>query len=129
MAAHRGLAGNEAADRPADAGRRRWMVLEQAIALISCAPSFPPESEVPFLTLADRIYWQGIKDEVDPPRPCRPGRQCLEVVELIFGSANVRTLLPAERSAASRAGLLAMTGRRVDLADQLHQAEISIVGI
>ena len=35
-------------------------------------------------------------------RPFRPGRQSLEVVELIFGSANVRTLLPAERSAASR---------------------------
>ena len=80
-------------------------------------------------TLADRIFWQGIKDEVDPLRPFRPGRQCLEVVELIFGSANVRTLLPAERSAASRAGPPAMTGRRVDLADQLHQAGISIVGI
>ena len=77
----------------------------------------------------DRIFWQGIKDEADPLRPLRPGRQCLEVVELIFGSANVRTLLPAERSAASRAGPPAMTKRRVDLADQLHQAGISIVGI
>ena len=104
------------------------MVPERAAALISCTPSFPPESEVPFLTLADRIFWQGIKDEVDPLRPFRPGRQRLEVVELIFGSANVRTLLPAERSAASRAPH-AMTGRRVDLADQLHQAGISIVGI
>ena len=79
--------------------------------------SFPPEPEVPFFTLADRIFWQGIKDE----RPFRPGRQCLEVVELTFGSANVCTLLPAERSAASRAGPPAVSGRRVDLADQLHQ--------
>ena len=63
-----------------------------------------------------------IKDEVDPLRPIRSGRQSLEVVELIFGSANVRTLLPAERSAASRACPPAMTGRHVDLADQLHQA-------
>ena len=39
MAAHRGLAGNEAADRLADAGRRQWMVPERAAALISCAPS------------------------------------------------------------------------------------------
>ena len=70
-----------------------------------------------------------IKDEVDPLRPLWPGRQCLEVVELTFGSANVRTLLPTERSAASRAGPPAMTGRRVDLAHQLHQAGISIVGI
>ena len=64
-----------------------------------------------------------------PLWPFRPGRQCLEVVQLIFGSANVRTLLPAERSAASRAGLPALSGRRVDLADQLHQAGISIVGL
>ena len=60
-------------------------------------------------------------------RPFRPFR--LEVVELIFGSAGVRTLFPVERSAASRAGPPAMTGRRVDLADQLRQAVISIVGI
>ena len=105
------------------------MVPERAAALISCALSFPPESEVPYLTLAGRIFWQGIKDEVDPFRPFRPGRQCLEVVELVFGSANVSTLLPAERSAASQAGPPAITGRRVDLADQLHQAGISIVGI
>ena len=119
VAAHRGLAGNEAADRLADAGRRRWMVAERAAALISCAPSFPPESRGTFpYRLADRIFWQGIKDEVDPLRLFRPGRQCLEVVELIFGSVNVRTLLPAERSAASRAGPPAMNGRSVDLADQ-----------
>ena len=62
-------------------------------------------------------------------RPVRPGRQSLEVVELIFGFANVRTLLPAERSAASRACPSAMTGRRVDLADQPHQAGIPIVGV
>ena len=76
VAAHRRLADNEAADRSADAGRRRWMVPERAAALISCAPSFPPESEVPFLTLAGRIFWQGIQDEVDPLRLFRPGRQC-----------------------------------------------------
>ena len=128
VATHRGLAGNEAADRLADAGRRRWMVPERAAAFISCASSIPPEPEVPFFTLADRIFWQKIKDEVDPLRPFRPGRQCLEVVELIVGAANVRTLFPAERSAASRAGPPATTGRRVDLADQLHQAGISIVG-
>ena len=73
--------------------------------------------------------YAGRSDEVGPLRPFRAGRQCLEVVELIFESANVRTLLPAERSAASRAGPPAMTGRRVDLADQLHQAGISIVCI
>ena len=111
VAAHGGLAGNEAADRLADAGRRRWMVPERAAAFISCASSIPPEPEVRFFTLADRIFWQKIKDEVDPLRPFRLGRQCLEVVELTFGSANVRTLLPAERSAASRAGPPAMTGR------------------
>ena len=80
-------------------------------------------------TLADRIFWQKIKNEVDPLRPFRLGKQCLEVVEFIFGSANVHTLLPAERSAASRGGPPAMSGRRVDLADQFHQAGISIVGI
>ena len=79
---------------------------------VSCAPSISPEPEVPFFTLADRIFWQGINDEVDPLRPFRLGRQSLEVVELIFGSANVRTLLPAERSAASRACPPCMTGRR-----------------
>ena len=42
VAAYRGLAGNGAADRRGDAGRRRWMVQERAAALISCAPSFPP---------------------------------------------------------------------------------------
>ena len=83
------------------------MVLERAAALISCAQSIPPEPE----------------DEVDPLRNFRPGRQCLVVVELTFGSANVGTLLPAERT-----GPPAMSGRRVDLADQLHQAGISIVG-
>ena len=105
------------------------MVPERAAALISSAPSIPPEPEVPVFTLADRIFWQGIKDEVDPLRPFRPVRQCLEVVELIFGSANVRTLLPAEHTAASRVGPPAMCGRRVELADQLHQAGISILGI
>ena len=35
VAAHRVHAGNEAADRLADAGRRRWMVPEWAAALIS----------------------------------------------------------------------------------------------
>ena len=129
MAAHRRHAGNEVADRLAEAGRRRWMVPERAAALISCAPSIPLEPEVPFVTLADRIFWQGIKDEVGPLRPFRPGRQCPEVVEPILGSANVRTLLPAERSAVSRAGPPAMSGRRVDLADQLHQAGISFAGI
>ena len=129
VAAHGGLAGNEAADRLADAGRRRWMVPERAAAFISCASSIPPQPEAPFFTLADRIFWQEVKDEVHPLLPFRPGRQALEVVELIFGSANVRTLLLAERSAASRACPPAMTKRRVDLADQLHQAGISIVGI
>ena len=95
--------------------------------LAAGASSIPPQPEAPFFTLADRIFWQEIKDEVDPLLPFRPGRQSLEVVELIFGSANVRTLLPAERSAASRACPPAMTRRRVDLADQLHQAGISIV--
>ena len=71
VAAHRGLAGNEAADRLSDAGRRRWMVPERAAAFISCA------SSIPLLGL------------------CPP----------------------------------AVTGRRVDLADQLHQTGISIVGI
>ena len=80
------------------------MVSERAAALISCAPLIPPEPEVPFVTLDDRIFWQRIKDEVDPIRPLRPGRQCLEVVKPTLGSANVRTLLPAERSAVSRAG-------------------------
>ena len=50
VAAHRRHAVNEAADRLA-AGRRRWTVAEQAAALV---------------TLADRIFWQGIKDEVVP---------------------------------------------------------------
>ena len=62
-------------------------------------------------------------------KPQTPGPLGLEVVELTCGSANVRTLLPAERSAASRAGPPAMSGRRVDLADQFHQAGISTVGI
>ena len=69
VAEHRGLAGNEAADRLADAGRRRGWFRSGTAALTSCTPSFHPESEVPFLTLADRIFWQGIKDEVDPLRP------------------------------------------------------------
>ena len=58
VAAHRELAGNEAADRLADAGRRRWMVPERAAAFISCASSIPPQLEAPFFTLADRIFWQ-----------------------------------------------------------------------
>ena len=99
------------------------MVPERAAAPISCAPSIPPEPEAPFFALADRIFWQGRFVEAFSPW------QYLEVVELTFGSANVRTLLPAERSAASRAGPPAMSGRRVDLADQLHQTGISIVGI
>ena len=111
VAAHRGHPGNEAADRLA-AGRRWWMVPERATALISCAPSVPLEPEVHFVTLAVRIFWQWVKDEVGPLRPFWPGRQCLEVVELTFGSANVRTVLPAERSAVSRAGPPAMSGRR-----------------
>ena len=104
------------------------MVPERATALISCAPSVPLEPEVHFVTLAVRIFWQWIKDEVGPLRLFRPGRQCLELVELTFGSANVRTVLPAGRSAVSRAGPPAMSRRRVDLADQFYQAVISIVG-
>ena len=83
----------------ASAGRRRWMVPERAAALISCAPSIAVEPEVLFVTLADRIFLQEIKDEVDPSRPFLPGRQRPEVVELTFGSANDCTLLSAERSA------------------------------
>ena len=85
------------ADRLAD---RRWMVPERAAALISCAPPIPPEPEVPFFTLANRIFWQGIKDEVDPLRPFRPGRQCLEVVELTFASAGSGAHQPGQRSIA-----------------------------
>ena len=49
-------------------------------------------------------------------------------MELTLGSASVRTLPPAERSDASRAGPPAMSGRRVGLADQFQQAADSIVG-
>ena len=59
VAAHRELAVNEAADRLPDAGRRRWVVPDRAAALISCTPSFPPESEVTFLTLVDRNQGRG----------------------------------------------------------------------
>ena len=65
VAAHRGHAGNEAADRLAEAGRRWWMVPERAAALISFAPSIPPEPEVHFVALADRIFWHGIKGLAD----------------------------------------------------------------
>ena len=37
----------------------------------SCASSIPPQPEAPFFTLADRIFWKKIKDEVDPLRPFR----------------------------------------------------------
>ena len=74
------------------------------------------QAAVPFVTLANRIFWRSVK--------AFSAWQCLEVVELTSGSANVRTLLPAKRNAVSRA----MSGRRVDLADQLHQAGISVVG-
>ena len=46
VAAHRGLAGNEAADRLADAGRRRWMVPKRAAGFISLASSIPPKPEL-----------------------------------------------------------------------------------
>ena len=104
VAAHRGLAGNEAADRLADAGRRRWMVPERAAAFISCVVD-SSTARGTFLYAGRSDLLAKIKDEVDPLRPFRPGRQSFEVVELILGSANVRTLLPAERSAASRACL------------------------
>ena len=108
VAAHKGHAGNEAADRLAEAGRRRLMVPERAAALISCAPPIPPEPEQRSIALADRIFWQEISDKVDPLRPFRLGKQDAEMVELTSGSANVRTMLPA--------------GRRVGLADQVQQA-------
>ena len=66
VAAHSGLAGNEFG---------------------GCWPQAVDGAGAGRCALADRIFWQGIKDEVDPLRPFRPGRQCLEVVELIFGSA------------------------------------------
>ena len=104
MAAHRVHAGNEAADKQPEAGRRQWVVPEQAAALISCAPSIPPDPEVHFVTLADRIFWQRIKDEVDP----------LDSVSRLW-------------SLPSRAGPPAMSGRRADVADRFHQAGISTV--
>ena len=115
MAAHRVLAGNEAADRLADAGRKRWMVPERVVALISCALSFPPESEAPFHTLADRIFWQGIKDEVGPLGTFRPGREC---------GAYLRVRqCPHAASRRARCGFSSWSSC------QLHQAVISIVGI
>ena len=122
MAAHDGHAGNEAAARLVEAGCRRSVVPERAAALVSCAQPILPEPELCSIALADRIFWQGIRDEVDPLRPFQLGKQSAETVGLTFGSANVRTLLPAERSAASRAGPRAMSGRRVGLTDQLQQA-------
>ena len=51
-----------------------------------------------------------------------------ETVELTSGSAGVRTLLPAQRNAASRSGPPVMSGLCVGFADQFQQAGSSIAG-
>ena len=81
------------------------MVPERAAALISCAPPIPPEPDLSFFVLADRIFLARDQRRGGPLWPFGPGRKGLEAVGLTLGSANVRTLLTAERSAASRAGL------------------------
>ena len=81
----RGLPATMPVDRLAEAGRRRPKVPEGAAALISCAQPILPEPGPRSVALADRIFWQGIRDEIDPLRPFRPGSRSAETVELTYG--------------------------------------------
>ena len=103
-------AGNEAADRLAEAGRRRLMVPERAAALISCARPILPEPEQCSSALADRILGKRSATRLATLKPFWLGKQSAETVELTLGSAIVRTQLPAKRSAAYCSALLPCLG-------------------